>query len=349
MKKRSVSLALPAVLTVALAGCSGIGNKSASLSAVYGATALVALVLLIVYCVVVKKKDIWYMLLFTSVLVVNVGYYALSVSDSLNSALMANRVAYLGSVFLPLSMWMIILNVTRIHYGKWLPMVMLGIGVVMFLIAASPGYLDIYYKEVSFEQVNGVSALNKVYGPLHGLYLVYLLGYFSAMVVTIIHATLKDLIESTFYAVILAIAVFVNIGVWLIEQLVDIEFEVLSVSYIITELFLLGLKLLVAETEKQKQLLRLAMEQQNTSDPEKNQPIPAVSPEQLAMFREGVAALTPKEQEIYNCYISGLTTAQIMEQLSIKENTLKFHNKNLYGKLGVASRKQLVAMSKLCK
>ena len=49
-------------------------------------------------------RGFWYMLLFTSVLVVNVGYYALSVSDSLNSALMANRVAYLGSVFLPLSM-----------------------------------------------------------------------------------------------------------------------------------------------------------------------------------------------------------------------------------------------------
>jgi DNA-binding CsgD family transcriptional regulator len=32
-----------------------------------------------------------------------------------------------------------------------------------------------------------------------------------------------------------------------------------------------------------------------------------------------------------------------MEQLNIKENTLKFHNKNIYGKLGVSSRKQLIA------
>ena len=43
------------------------------------------------------------MLLFSSVLVVNLGYLLLSVSGSLEMALHANRVAYLGSVFLPLS------------------------------------------------------------------------------------------------------------------------------------------------------------------------------------------------------------------------------------------------------
>jgi len=31
-----------------------------------------------------------------------------------------------------------------------------------------------------------------------------------------------------------------------------------------------------------------------------------------------------------------------MNTLNIKENTLKYHNKNLYGKLGVSSRKQLL-------
>ena len=37
-----------------------------------------------------------------------------------------------------------------------------------------------------------------------------------------------------------------------------------------------------------------------------------------------------------------MNTAQVMEHLNIKENTLKFHNKNLYSKLGVTSRKHLL-------
>ena len=52
--------------------------------------------------------------------------------------------------------------------------------------------------------------------------------------------------------------------------------------------------------------------------------------------------LTPTEREIYNSYLAGTTTKEIMAALEIKENTLKFHNKNLYSKLGVSSRKQLM-------
>ena len=36
-----------------------------------------------------------------------------------------------------------------------------------------------------------------------------------------------------------------------------------------------------------------------------------------------------------------------MEEMSIKENTLKYHNKNIYSKLGVSSRKQLIEIATL--
>ena len=48
---------------------------------------------------------------------------------------------------------------------------------------------------------------------------------------------IKKRLESTGHAAILIIAVFVNIGIWFIEQFVRINFEMLSVSYIISELF----------------------------------------------------------------------------------------------------------------
>ena len=309
------------------------------LSVIYGVTALLSLVLLVGCCLLNKKRNPWLLLLFISVLVVNIGYFWLSVSQNLEQALHANRLAYLGSVFLPLSMWMSVLRATRIGYPKWLPQVLLALGAVMFVIAGSPGILDIYYKEVSFLRVDGVSMLQKVYGPLHPLYLVYLLGYFTAMVVAIIHATLTDKIQSTAYATVLASAVFVNIGVWMVEQIIDNEFEFLSVSYIISELFLLGLNLVMAEQENQKP-------QPIAPQPAQQMPQTAesVDPEQLKQFAQGLTLLTPKEKELYSCYTQGMTTVQIMELLNIKENTLKFHNKNLYSKLGVTSRKQLLQM-----
>ena len=318
------------------------------MAAIYGCMAGLSLLLLVGYCCIAKKKDVWYLLLFASVLVVNIGYCALAVSQNLEEALLANRLAYLGSVFLPLSMWMIILNVTRIPYRKWLPGLLLGLGVVIFCIAASPGYLDIYYKEVTFQKIDGVTVLNKVYGPLHKVYYVYLLGYFAAMVIAIVYATVLDLIKSIAYAAILAVAVFVNIGVWLIGQLVKMDFEILSVSYVITESFLLGLYLLQKEQAKLERASSPHSCPEETAVPQPAEPIedPAVLA-QAELFLEGLPKLTAKERELYNCYTQGMSTPQILEALAIKENTLKYHNKNLYGKLGVSSRKQLQQLHRL--
>ena len=72
----------------------------------------------------------------------------------------------------------------------------------------------------------------------------------------------------------------------------------------------------------------------------------AVTNEAKEYFSNGLATLTPTEKLIFNAYIAGSTTKEIMAELEITENTLKFHNKNLYSKLGVSSRKQLILIYK---
>ena len=347
MRRTLIKLSLLPLVMLFLTGCASIGEKAASMSVIYGVAAVLSLILLVIYCSTVKKRNPWYVLLFASIAVVNIGYFALAISQGLGEALLANRVSYLGSVFLPLSMLMIIINATHIQYRKWMPYVLLSLATVVFLIAASPGYLPIYYKDVSFEIVDGVATLVKDYGPLHVLYLIYLLGYFGAMIATIVHATLKDKIDSLAYAVIIAIAVFVNLGVWMIEQLVEIDFEFLSISYIISECFLLGLHFLMAEAEKLKQQVPAAPAAEVTIEVSQETEVPAEEDqESMKLFLDGLTMLTPKERELYECYVAGMTTDVIMEKLAIKENTLKFHSKNLYGKLGVKSRKQLMALHK---
>ena len=352
-------------LPLTLAGCSAVGSDGTSAAIIYGAAALLSFLLLIGYCVIDRKRDKWFLLLFSSVLVVNIGYFALSTSRGLEGALMANRVAYLGSVFLPLSMLMTILEATKLRYQKRLPALLLGLAGVVFLIAASPGILDIYYKEVTFVTVGGASALHKVYGPLHFIYAVYLVSYFSAMVAAIIHASVAKKLESTGHAVILAIAVLTNLGVWFVEQLSDFNFEFLSISYIISELFLLGLHLMVTEyqrlmhlitekeqvlTETKKALSEAVAEVSSIAAAAKNEPADAddatMDHYKIKRFTDGILELTETEKAIFNAYIARMSTKEVMAALNIKENTLKFHNKNIYQKLEVSSRKELIKIHK---
>ena len=83
------------------------------MTTVYGIIFAVALVMVGVYFFVDRKRDIWLMLLFISVAVCDLGYFLLSASETLNAALWSNRLAYLGSVFLPFSLLMMIMNLSR--------------------------------------------------------------------------------------------------------------------------------------------------------------------------------------------------------------------------------------------
>ena len=72
----------------------------------------------------------------------------------------------------------------------------------------------------------------------------------------------------------------------------------------------------------------------------------AVSPERIEIYMLGLKTLTPTERVIHDAYVARVTTKEIMANLDIKESTLKYHNRNLYGKLGVSSRKELLEVHK---
>jgi DNA-binding CsgD family transcriptional regulator len=107
------------------------------------------------------------------------------------------------------------------------------------------------------------------------------------------------------------------------------------VSYIISELFLLGLYLFMQE-------------EAHTAKAEEEEATPPPAPEALYAERvlAGLSELTQTEQRIFECYLDGMRTHEILDALGITENTLKYHNKNLYPKFGVSSRRDLMELYK---
>ena len=69
--------------------------------------------------------------------------------------------------------------------------------------------------------------------------------------------------------------------------------------------------------------------------------------EDYEFFICNLNTLTPTEYRIYELYPAGKNAKQITEMLGITENTLKYHNKNIYSKLGISSRKQLLRFASL--
>lgn len=73
-----------------------------------------------------------------------------------------------------------------------------------------------------------------------------------------------------------------------------------------------------------------------------NKEMPPIDEDSYNMFVNNLSQLTAKERAIFDLYSAGLVPKEVTAKLGITENTLKYHNKNIYGKLGIKSRKELL-------
>lgn len=64
-------------------------------------------------------------------------------------------------------------------------------------------------------------------------------------------------------------------------------------------------------------------------------------------YLDNLHLLTKKEKDILQLYPSDMSFKEMAQQLGITENTLKYHNKNIYSKLGLKSRKEAVQFIRL--
>lgn len=306
----------------------------------YAVMALVAALLLIGYVVLMRKKEPWLLLLYICVTIVNTGYFLLSISKTVGFALFANDIAYFGSIFLSMSMLLTIVRLCGFELKKRLVIILAGVGVIMFGIIATSGFLPWYYKQASLIFVDGAAKLDKVYGVLHPLYMIYLLVYFGAMIMCIVQSIRKKMIASQRHAVLIAAIVFGNIAVWLVEKLISSDFEFLSVSYLFSEIVLLGLYWMMQDYVRVDLIPKTELQAS---------PIDIATMPMQEKILKIVAGLAPgellssREREILELLLQNKKRKEIAEELCLSENTIKTYTRTLYGKLGISSRDELFA------
>lgn len=302
-----------------------------------------AIGLLVAYLVMVKNKEFWLTMLYVCVSVVNLGYTLLSMADTLEFALFGNDVAYLGSVFLSMCMLLTIVRLCGFEIKKAHIITCLSLGAVMFAIVASSGFLPLYYKSVELQMINGSAKLKKEYGPFHSVYLFYLLGYFAAMIATIVISVRKKKIGSPKFAGFIAGVVCSNITVWLFEKFVSWEFEFLAVTYIISELLLLLVYWMMQDYVRRDLIPQPSQSVRTPVVDISTMPMEEKILKILSFLNSG-EILTAREREILEMVLQSKKRKEIAEILCLSENTIKTYTRTLYGKLGVSSREELYSL-----
>lgn len=319
--------------------------KNSDLSIVYGILALLSILLFTNYLLFARKKNRLFLALFGCVAGANSGYFLLSVCSSLAVAKVANGLSYFGGAFAVLMMLLIIYEVCRMRRRPWLRWTLVGISVAVFLLAASGDWLGLYYRSMKLVDCNGMTRLIKEYGPLHFVYAVYLLVYVLLMVGIIGYAAGKKRLSSPKYTLFLLVAVLLNVGVWLVEQLTEVEFEFLSVSYMVTAVLLLLIYSILDDygiIQPGGTLVSVQMLTQLNTRHVDPGALPPGMEQLFSSFARKVQTLSSAERRILNYYIAGHEIAQIPELAFISIHTVKKHNRSIYQKLEISSRDELM-------
>ena len=325
------------------------------MSTAYGILCVISLTLIGVCLAVDRKKDICLLLLFISVFVCNLGHFLISVAPSLSFALNGNRIAYLGQAFLPLLLLKMILNLCNLNFKKWLLPALSFISLAVLFVTLTPGILPCYYKNVSIEVIDGATRLIRDYGPLHLLYYIYLLSYFALMLVVIIHATVKKKITSTLHTTFLLCAVLCSIVIWFAEQFLPRGFEFLTVSYVISELFILLLYGILQEYGIRGENGSIIIA--NTSKKAEEYLSGTIQSDDTALFSETdiehilscdeiVSRITEREKEVLIKLLANKQRKEIADELFVTESTIKKHTGSIFAKFDVTNRFELYAKLK---
>lgn len=163
------------------------------------------------------------------------------------------------------------------------------------------------------------------------------------MIIVIIHSIIAKKVAEKKQAGLLIAIVLCNIIMWIIEKFIDLNFEFLSVSYILSECMLLFLYWMMQDYVHKNNLpvykeIGPIVIVDSITKAEKINKILSILPEKTT--------LSARQIDVLDGILDGKSRKEIASDLFLSENTVKMHTSSLYRVLGVSNRDELRALFK---
>lgn len=185
-------------------------------------------------CLLLNKNiDTLFVLFFSAIIINCAGRFLLSVSEGLEMALWANKLLYVGGVYAPLLSVLVLSRLCDIKIPRLLSGFLVLYSTTVLGLVMTIGKYDIYYQSVELAKGDGYSYLIKTYGPMHILYPVMMIVYALIMIVFMYLAMRKRHYISFHIVTIVSLTCFSILFLYIIERVIGMKIEVLSVGYLI--------------------------------------------------------------------------------------------------------------------
>ena len=209
---------------------------------VYAILFFVSLILLVVLADIGQELNITqYVLLFVAIMVSILGHYTVSIADSLNMAIMGQRMVYLGSIFNPILIVFCTYKLCRMKIPKVVWLGALAFAAVVMYFTFSIESNTAFYTSLELGKAYGMTILVKERGPMHGIYIVLLFACIIFTMGVSIYSVVKKKKVPYGTAVMLLIMLLITSGCYFAKRALGIDLEIVAFAYIIDEIIFLSL------------------------------------------------------------------------------------------------------------
>ena len=208
---------------------------------IYLSLFVISLALTAFLCLVRKKVDYIYMLVFVCITIANAGYYSLAGAKNLEVAIYAIKMAYFGGILCRYFTLFASAQILKVEINKIFRFCLLVFSFFNIAISFTVGYKDIFYSTVSIKALQDATYIVKEYGSFHIFYSI-LIGIFDLSFFAVIILAFKKPREHSFKNTILLFLMLLNYYVfYTLERKLNWKLEILPAIFLVDEIVFLFL------------------------------------------------------------------------------------------------------------
>ncbi len=200
----------------------------------YLITLLISVILTIIYIFKWNKSYNTYItIIFILIPITNAGALLMSMSESLEGALMATRISYIGGCYLSFFIINSIFDLCELKVSRWVRAAIFAHCTLLYAFVVTAKEGSPFYKHIEFSVVDGVPVFEKTYGPVHTIFVISVIGYAIASFVAIIYTGMKKKKVSNHMLRLLYVPQLICLISYLFNKRFGIEIELVNAGYTI--------------------------------------------------------------------------------------------------------------------
>lgn len=197
--------------------------------------------LILVFTFENKKINYYFMICMIIMVLANGGYLSIALSTSVQEAVLANKLSYLGGCIMPIITIFLICSICNYNVSMWSRVIAYSFGFSVYAMVLTVGFSDIYYKTVYLDSYGDATVLGHTYGPGHMFFYILLYGSIVVQLSLLIYSMIKKRAVSRKYLWVLVSMEIFNISAFLVGRIINSNIEIMPVIYVADGWFLLYL------------------------------------------------------------------------------------------------------------